>query len=548
MKKYLVIKNKKLLPSLSVLMAFMLLGSNYSYAAVSCDTNTCTNDDVLPSTGAGTSSATWVFNNNYNGMAVTNTSTGAITSESTGILVGGNNVVSITNNGAITTTQSETGSWNDSGIRTEGTITELINSATIKSWKFGVFVNSGLVKDFTNTSTGVISSTSSAAIEDTGTIETLTNDGTISGYNTGVILEGNGSITNLVNNGVITASNATTQWFGSSIFLNSASAKIGTITNNNLITTDKYGILNYGTIGTINNYGTIETASTGILSYGNIAEINNYGSITTTTLSNGQGIFLGNTNTVSSNTINNYGAILAKKSSGIDVNNNTLIINNQGTVTAAKQGIYVENAASGALINNSGTITGDTGSINIKSANASVYNSGSLIGDVSLGASSSLYLLGSQATVDGDVSGGDTSLLSIGTSDAASSFDAKTTENVTVNKITVAEGSSLNLYDTNAWTASSTDADAFLNKGLVTLYGDTTLTSNVTNNGTILLNGNTNGRYNTLTVSGDYVGNEGYLVLNAALAGDTSTTDKLLITGDASGTTHVTVNNLGGGL
>lgn len=549
MKQSLVIKNKKSFPCFSVLMTFMLLSSNYSYAAVTCDTSTCTNDGTLSSTGGvdQIGSGAWVFNNNYNNLAVTNTSAGTITSESTGIVVGGNNVVSIKNDGSITTTKNGSGSWHNAGIRTEGTITELINSGTIESWKFGVFVNGGLVNELTNTTTGVISSTTSAAIEDTGKIENLTNDGTISGYNTGIILEGNGSITNLVNNGTITATGATTQWFGSAIFLNSTAAQIGTITNNHLITTDKYGILNYGTIGTINNYGTIETASTGILSYGNIGEINNYGNITTTTLSNGQGIFLGSTSTVSSNTINNYGTISAQKSYGIDVNNNnTLIINNQGTIAANKQGVYVEKAASGAIINNTGTISGNTGSINIKSDNATIYNYGALMGNVSLGTSSSIYLLGQQSTVEGNISGGNASLLSIGSADIATAFDAAAVANVNVNKIVINDGSSLNLYDNSTWAASSTDEDAFLNDGTVTIYGDATLTSNVTNNGTILLNGHTSERYNTLTVDGNYVGDNGSLVLDTVLGNDSSITDKLVITGDASGTTHVTVNNIGG--
>lgn len=540
-------KNKKSLLCFSVLVTFMLLSSNYSYATVTCDTNTCVNDGALASTGAGTSSAAWIFNNNYNGLDVKNTATGTITSESTGILVGGKNIVSITNDGSITTTKNGSGSWNDSGIRTEGTISELINSANIESWKFGVFVNGGLVKKFTNTSTGVISSTTSAAIMNTGTTDALTNDGTISGYTAGIQFDGNGAITDLVNNGIITATGATTQWFGSAIFLNSTAAKIGTITNNNLITTNQYGILNYGTIGAINNYGTIETAGSGILSYGNIAEINNYGNITTTTQSNAQGIFLGNTNTVSSNTINNYGTVSAQKHHGININNNNvLIINNQGTVAADKLGIYVEKAASGAVINNTGTISGDTGSINIKSDNASIHNYGSLIGNVSLGTSSSIYLLGNKTTVEGDISGGNSSLLSIGSAQDSALFDGKATKNVNVNKIVVNSGSLLKLYNINSWATSSTDEDAFLNAGIVTLYGDTTLTSNLTNSGTMLLNGNSDGSYNTLTVDGNYVGDNGYLVVNTALGSDTSATDKLVISGDASGTTNVTVNNLGG--
>lgn len=49
-----------------------------------------------------------------------------------------------------------------------------------------------------------------------------------------------------------------------------------------------------------------------------------------------------------------------------------------------------------------------------------------------------------------------------------------------------------------------------------------------------------------LHVKGDYTGNGGRLVLNTALGGDGSLTDRLLIDGDTRGTTAVTVNNAGG--
>lgn len=52
--------------------------------------------------------------------------------------------------------------------------------------------------------------------------------------------------------------------------------------------------------------------------------------------------------------------------------------------------------------------------------------------------------------------------------------------------------------------------------------------------------------FNTLTVNGDYVSNNGKLVLNSHLYDDNSPTDKLVINGNTSGNTHVWVDNLGG--
>ncbi|MFC7286824.1 autotransporter outer membrane beta-barrel domain-containing protein [Herminiimonas glaciei] len=51
---------------------------------------------------------------------------------------------------------------------------------------------------------------------------------------------------------------------------------------------------------------------------------------------------------------------------------------------------------------------------------------------------------------------------------------------------------------------------------------------------------------NVLTVSGNYSGNGGKIILNAVLGGDDSATDKLKIQGDTAGTTAVVINNIGG--
>ncbi len=54
------------------------------------------------------------------------------------------------------------------------------------------------------------------------------------------------------------------------------------------------------------------------------------------------------------------------------------------------------------------------------------------------------------------------------------------------------------------------------------------------------------GGFNTLRVSGNYVGDGGTIVFNTALAGDNSPTDRLMVGGDVSGHTYVKVLNRGG--
>lgn len=66
----------------------------------------------------------------------------------------------------------------------------------------------------------------------------------------------------------------------------------------------------------------------------------------------------------------------------------------------------------------------------------------------------------------------------------------------------------------------------------------------LSNSGTVQFSSGSAGR--TLTVNGDYTGNDGLVVFNSVLGGDDSLTDKLVVNGDTSGNTFVSVNNLGG--
>lgn len=75
-------------------------------------------------------------------------------------------------------------------------------------------------------------------------------------------------------------------------------------------------------------------------------------------------------------------------------------------------------------------------------------------------------------------------------------------------------------------------------------------TGNLTNSGTVVLGHNdASGAAvagTTLTVNGNYNGNDGHLRFNTVLGNDDSTTDKMVVTGDTSGTTGVSVTNAGG--
>ncbi|WP_241081492.1 autotransporter outer membrane beta-barrel domain-containing protein, partial [Achromobacter xylosoxidans] len=66
------------------------------------------------------------------------------------------------------------------------------------------------------------------------------------------------------------------------------------------------------------------------------------------------------------------------------------------------------------------------------------------------------------------------------------------------------------------------------------------------NRGTLVLNTCSTCAGQVYTQAGDWAGNGGSVSFGTVLGGDDSKTDKLIITGDATGTTYVTVVNEGG--
>ncbi|EEH9715787.1 fibronectin-binding autotransporter adhesin ShdA [Salmonella enterica subsp. enterica] len=91
------------------------------------------------------------------------------------------------------------------------------------------------------------------------------------------------------------------------------------------------------------------------------------------------------------------------------------------------------------------------------------------------------------------------------------------------------------------------------NEGML-VFGDSeetgaifTLNGDLVNMGTMTSGSSASTPGNTLYVDGDYTGNGGSLYLNTVLGDDDSATDKLVITGDASGTTDLYINGIGDG-
>ncbi|EGN4805347.1 autotransporter outer membrane beta-barrel domain-containing protein [Salmonella enterica] len=91
------------------------------------------------------------------------------------------------------------------------------------------------------------------------------------------------------------------------------------------------------------------------------------------------------------------------------------------------------------------------------------------------------------------------------------------------------------------------------NEGML-VFGDSdetgaifTLNGDLINMGTMTSGSSASTPGNTLYVDGNYTGNGGSLYLNTVLGDDDSATEKLVITGDASGTTELYINGIGDG-
>ncbi len=92
------------------------------------------------------------------------------------------------------------------------------------------------------------------------------------------------------------------------------------------------------------------------------------------------------------------------------------------------------------------------------------------------------------------------------------------------------------------------------NRGTLLVGGDKPSTTpalfsvggSVQNSGRMSLSGGTQSVGNQLIIEGDYTGNGGSLHLNTALGDDSSATDRLIVKGNTSGTTSVSVTNAGG--
>ncbi|WP_127956976.1 autotransporter outer membrane beta-barrel domain-containing protein [Serratia microhaemolytica] len=115
-----------------------------------------------------------------------------------------------------------------------------------------------------------------------------------------------------------------------------------------------------------------------------------------------------------------------------------------------------------------------------------------------------------------------------------------------VSDVVAQRGTQLNLHNGASLTGSIDPTSVDIDSASQWIVTGSSHVENLTNNGSITLQAPTASDFKTLTVEGNYQGNDGLLVLNTRLGADDSATDRLVINGDSSGTTRVQVNNAGG--
>ena len=281
----------------------------------------------------------------------------------------------------------------------------LTNSGTLTSSNYTVYVNPGFTLNaVTNASTGIITNTGGAAgigllDGQNSRIGSITNQGSVSGGNTGVYI-GPGDTLGSIQNGDATHTSATLAasfWFG--FHLNNATLT-NSFTNYGTVSGGSNGgaaFLNEaGTVGgSVINYGMLKSGTGG--DYRNSA-ITNTGTITGQIVNNAGATISGiATAGAQADGLNNIGTISTTGSTANNIDNSGTItgynhaINNSGTINGYinNTGAVNATASTGLAVNNTGTVTGGvingaagtmTGGIKNTNAMGSISNSGSIDG------------------------------------------------------------------------------------------------------------------------------------------------------------------------
>jgi len=345
-----------------------------------------------------------------------------------------------------------------------------------------------------------------------------------------------------------------------------------TVTNNGVIST--FGIWGVGIYGggdtlALTNTGTITTTGdngSGVYLQGNTSVVNNSGTITTAGVAAFGAVILGN-----ANILTNAGTITttAAATDGIIIFGDGNVVTNSRRIDASGVGSAGINAVSTAgqntsIVNQAGGVISAPAGLAIAggAGNETVDNAGSLIGNgvaVALGAGNDALTLHSTSVVQGAMDGGTgTDTLTFdnfaytggGGIQNWETFNISNGSRLTLNSDLVMGDLGGFAGDPNATKTGVVNIDS---ASVINAFGTYAIraidpASLVTVNNAGTLNLSNGSATNTLTIVGNYIGQNGRLILSTVLGSDNSPSDKLVISGGtATGNTSITVNNAGGG-
>ncbi|WP_202303742.1 autotransporter family protein [Dryocola clanedunensis] len=403
----------------------------------------------------------------------------------------------------------------------------------------------------------------------------------------GVILSGNNNT--FTSNGSITGT-------GTAVFGNDAGVLLngsGSTFTNNGVLKGASDVIYARQYATINNNGSIITtgvSGTGIYLNAGGAYTGGAGS---EIIGQRVAITMTGTGVADNNLIDNAGTIKSTQNEAIRINDSGKLINREGgVISSVSSNAVTVNGASQLSLENYGTLesgtstairfsgTGNntltlgTGSNLIGNVVSATSDTNTLIltgtgtedasfnGSVPTNGMKSLTMRGSDWTLSGAVNltGSDENTLVVEQGNlniagvTASRGNAQVSSGSSLN---VAAGGELHAPQVNIDAgAASLNAGTIngnvINNGTLGAWNtvnagaasDGIINGSLTNNGTLNLAGSEVG--NTITINGNYTGNDGKVVLSGALADDTSKVDHIAIVGDSLGTSGLTVKNVGG--
>ncbi len=480
----------------------------------------------------------------------------------------------------LTTTGAVSGGSSDGIIAFNHGTGMTITTAAVSGGVNGIFAQNEGTGALSISSTGTVSGTSTDGIyaRNTAAGTDLTISAVdVSGGDQGVFAEnlGSGALT-------ITTTGTAAGTAGSGIFARNSGTDL-TITAATVTSTDQDAI-NAQNSGS----GSLSVTATGAVTSTNRFGLfaRNYGtdlSVSATDVSGGQIGILARNRGTGALSVTTTGAVSGGTSDGIiALNDGTDLTVTTGDVAGAEDGIDARNYGSGVLsVTTSGAVRGgtgagiatqgNTGATTLITLNAGsdvsstsgvaitndaddatvTVNTGAVVsGAIQLGDGSDLLnFAGGDFSGVTSFDGGDDSSSGDGFVDTlrfASSGAINGASVTNFERFEVVSGGVLTLSDNTLAVGDGSSGTGIFTQagGILQLNsGATTLTGNVSNGGALSTQNGAAG--DIVTIDGDFTGG-GSVLLDVSLGDDSSAADMLVVSGDASGTTLVSINNVGG--